>query len=320
MQVNKKENQKAKPKLHPRNKHRYSYDFEQLTKSFPELAKFVKLNKYNNFSIDFFNPDAVTTLNKALLKHYYKIDNWNIPTNYLLPPIPGRADYIHYIADLLANNNNKKIPKGKKIIGLDIGVGASCIYPILGNKEYDWSFIGSEIDLISIKSANKIIELNPTLQDFIEIRHQKNRKNIITGILNENEIVDFTICNPPFHATAKDAKNAAFRKLKNLKQYKNPKAILNFGGQNNELWYEGGEEVFVKNMIQQSKEIANSCFWFTSLVSKKSNLNSIYKTLKKAKVNEVKTIEMGQGNKISRFVAWTFLSPNEQKKHIANRW
>lgn len=308
-----------KLKLHPRNKHRKLYDFKQLIESFPELAQYVNLNKYNNLSIDFFNPKAVLLLNKALLKYFYNINYWNIPNNNLTPPIPGRADYIHYIADLLALKNNNKIPKGNKIKGLDIGLGASCIYPIIGNKEYNWSFIGSEIDLNSIKSAKKIIE-NNQLNNFIEIRHQKTSGEIFEGILNKNEIIDFTICNPPFHSSAKEAQKASIRKLKNLKRTDNIKLKLNFKGKHNELWCNGGEEQFIKNIITQSKEFASSCLWFTSLVSKQTTLNSIYKTLKQVKVNEFKTIEMGQGNKISRFVAWTFLNPTEQKKHINERW
>jgi len=114
--------------------------------SCPELGVFVKLNDYNDESIDFSNPEAVKMLNTALLKHYYKINHWNIPANYLSPPIPGRADYIHHIAELLGGSNNGKIPTDNKIKCLDIGVGASCVYPIIGNKEYGWSFVGSEID------------------------------------------------------------------------------------------------------------------------------------------------------------------------------
>src|SRR5690606_24715537 len=115
-------------------------------------------------SIDFFNPQAVKALNKALLFYYYDIVYWDIPENYLCPPIPGRADYIHYIADLLADNNKGIVPTGSEIKCLDIGVGANCIYPIIGVKEYGWSFIGADIDALAIKSAKKIIASNPSLQ------------------------------------------------------------------------------------------------------------------------------------------------------------
>ena len=113
---------KEKLILHPRNKHRERYNFKLLIKTCPELKPFVFINKFDDESIDFFNPEAVKILNKALLKQYYNIDYWDVPKGYLCPPIPGRADYIHYIADLLGESNNGKIPTGKKLKVLDIGV------------------------------------------------------------------------------------------------------------------------------------------------------------------------------------------------------
>ncbi len=301
-----KENSKAK--LHPRNKHRARYDFKQLIESCRELAPFVKLNDYGDESIDFFKPAAVKMLNKALLKYYYEIDNWDIPENYLCPPIPGRADYIHHIADLLGCKNKGNIPTGNQIKCLDIGVGASCVYPIIGSKEYGWSFVGSEIDSVAVASANKIIELNSSLKGKIEIRLQSNTAVIFQGIIQKNEYFDLSICNPPFHASLEDAQHGTLRKLSNLKRKKITKPILNFGGQYNELWCEGGEERFVQNMILQSKEFATSCYWFSTLISKQSKLKGVYKTLKKVEASEVKTIPMGQGNKTSRIVAWTFFA------------
>jgi 23S rRNA (adenine1618-N6)-methyltransferase len=316
----KKEHLKEKLKLHIRNKHRQRYDFKQLIKSCPDLAKFIEINAYDDESIDFFNPEAVKMLNKALLKHYYKIDNWDIPQGFLCPPIPGRADYIHHIADLLAESNHRKIPIGNKISCLDVGVGANCVYPIIGSKEYDWSFVGTDINKIAIDTASKIIEANATLKEKIELRLQANSTNIFSGIIQKDEVFDLTICNPPFHASSAEAQAGTIRKLNNLKHRKINKPVLNFGGQNNELWCDGGEEKFVQNMINQSKQFANSCFWFSTLVSKQEHLKSIYDLLTKVAAIEVKTIQMGQGNKISRIVAWTFLGKEQQKRWIQTRW
>jgi len=301
--------QKAKPEkpnLHPRNKHKGRYDFKQLIHSSPELAPFVVLNKYKVESINFADPNAVMMLNKALLKNQYGIKFWDIPQGYLCPPIPGRADYIHHVADLLASNNKGKIPKGAGVRCLDIGVGANCIYPIIGAAEYDWSFIGADIDPISIKSAQKIIYANASLKGKIEVRLQRNQKNIFQGIIKVGEQIDVTLCNPPFHASAEEAKSGTLRKLSNLNKKRTSKAILNFGGQNNELWCEGGELRFISNMIYQSKQFSKTCNWFTTLISKRSNLKEIYSILKKVEAKKVKTLEMGQGNKVSRIVAWSF--------------
>jgi 23S rRNA (adenine1618-N6)-methyltransferase len=310
----KKEHPKEKSKLHPRNKHRERYEFKQLIGSCPELAPFVSRNVYDDESIDFFNPEAVKMLNKALLKYFYHIDNWDIPQNYLCPPIPGRADYIHYCADLLSECNNGKIPTGNKIKCIDIGVGANCIYPIIGNREYGWSFAGSDIDYMAIESAMKIIEANPLLKWAIELRSQHNSKDIFYGIIQKDEYFDLSVCNPPFHSSLAKAQMGTLRKLSNLKGKKITKPALNFGGQSNELWCEGGELRFVRDMIQQSKQFATSCLWFTTLISKEANLKEVYSYLKKVEAVDVRTIPMGQGNKTSRIVAWTFLSQKQQQR------
>lgn len=343
--------------LHPRNKHHGRYDFDELIKSSPELNKYVITNAYDDRTIDFFDPAAVKMLNKALLKHFYGIVFWDIPENYLCPPIPGRADYMHHIADLLADDkhsgsksrNNFFLSEGSapahgnEVKCLDIGVGANCIYPIIGCMENGWTFIGSDIDPVAVESAKNIVRKNPLLKGKIEIRLQPDRTNFFKGILLKDEYVDVTICNPPFHSSAEEAKEVAQKKIKNLMQNKaaelrsqNPdsmftesatetqnqdslpgnslsggkkagsKPVPNFGGQNNELWCPGGEEQFVRDMAFQSRSFASQCRWFSSLIAKKESLRGVYSALKKVGAVEVKTIPMGQGNKISRIVAWRF--------------
>ena len=309
-----------KTSLHPRNRHRERYDFELLIKCSPELTRFVSLNKFDDKSIDFANPLAVKALNKALLKQFYSIENWDIPENYLCPPIPGRADYIHYAADLLGSRNNNVIPKGQRIKCLDIGVGANCIYPIIGNIEYGWSFVGSDIDPVSIESANQIVESNPALRNSIEVRLQKNRKSIFEGVIQTGELFDLTVCNPPFHSSAAEARAATLRKENNLKKQNSIKALQNFGGQSNELWCHGGESRFICDMIYESMKFHDSCFWFTTLVSREENLKKIYEAWRKSEATEIKTIPKGQGNKKSRIVAWTFLNPESQMSWINSRW
>ena len=303
----------VKAKLHPRNKNNQRYDFENLAVACPELKPFVRVNPYGDESIDFANPKAVKALNKAILKKNYELNFWDIPDGYLCPPIPGRADYIHYLADLLAESNENEIPTGNKISCLDIGVGANCIYPIIGSMEYGWSFVGADIDDKALESATQIANKNAQLTNQIQLRQQSNPKNIFRGIFRDDERFDLTICNPPFHASAAEAQAGTIRKTRNLKQQHVNKANLNFGGQSNELWCTGGEEVFLKLIITESRQFAKSCFWFTSLVSKSERLPKIYAALKHVEAEKVKTIDMAQGNKNSRFVAWTFLSKEEQK-------
>jgi len=317
-----------KDNLHPRNVHKHGYDFTALAKSSPALSPFIFINKYQNLSIDFSNINAVKALNLALLKQYYKITYWDIPSGYLCPPIPGRIDYIHYLADLLKVTNNNKIPNSEKITAVDIGTGASCIYPLLGHQQYKWRFIATDIDPISIEYANKNIQANISLDDAITCILQEDIDSIFKGILKAGKKYDLTMCNPPFHRSMKEATQGSQKKWKNLNKTKdnaraktktaltnNPKSqdvTLNFGGQNAELWCAGGELSFIRKIIKESCHYQQQVLWFTSLISKKDNLSAIKQTLKKANVAEVKVIKMAQGHKNSRFIAWSFLDKEQQ--------
>jgi 23S rRNA (adenine1618-N6)-methyltransferase len=309
-----------KSRLHSRNKNRDKYDLSALTICNPELKKYIVPNRSGGDSIDFSNPLAVKVLNRALLNHYYGIENWEFPDENLCPPIPGRADYIHHIADILAENNFGKIPTGENVICLDVGLGASCIYPIVGVTEYDWTFIGSDIDPNAIASAQNIIDSNASLKNKIECRLQKNSSDVFYGIVSKEEKIELTICNPPFHASIEEAQKGSRRKAKNLsgKNVKSPR--LNFSGIASELVCEGGENQFIQNMIRESLEFSKTCYWFSTLVSKQSNLKGIYRLLENSAATQIKMVPMGTGNKSSRIVAWTFLSLIEQKEWRKTRW
>ena len=290
--------------MHPRNRHQGQYDFAKLIKSSPELAAFVILNPYGKESIDFANPQAVRVFNRALLKAFYGIAHWDIPADYLCPPIPGRADYLHFLADLLAEDNEGVIPRGASIKALDIGTGANCIYPLLGHSDYGWHFVGSDIDSTAIAAATTIIKANG-LSKAISVRQQGNRKQILLGLLDSSERFHVSLCNPPFHASLEEAQRGSQRKWRALGKAdpKRKLPVLNFGGQSQELWCEGGEIGFVTQLIQESATLPGQVVWFSTLVSKASNLPPIQSALKKADALEVKVVEMGQSQKQSRFVA-----------------
>ena len=163
------------PRLHPRNRHGGRYDFAVLTACCPELAAHVAANAFGDDSIDFSDPLAVRALNRALLRHFYGVAAWDIPARYLCPPIPGRADYLHYLADLLAASNGGEIPRGAGVRVLDVGTGANLVYPLIGHAEYGWRFVGSDIERGALASAQAIIDANEGLADAIELRLQPSR-------------------------------------------------------------------------------------------------------------------------------------------------
>ena len=113
--------------------------------------------------------------------HFYKVNFWDLPDQNLVPPVPGRADYIHYLADLL------NVDDSHKINILDIGTGASLIYPLIGSSVYNWNFIATDSEPKSIKVAQKIIDENLHLRLKIILRLQSDKNKILSGIVNETD-------------------------------------------------------------------------------------------------------------------------------------
>lgn len=303
-----------KPTLHPRNRHQGRYDFPKLIAASPELGDFVILNPYGKQSIDFANPEAVRVFNRALLKAFHGIAWWDIPPGYLCPPIPGRADYLHFLADLLAEDNQGVVPRGAAVRALDIGTGANCIYPLIGHSEYGWRFLGSDIDPIALASAETVLKAN-RLDKAIELRRQPDPEHTFEGLLGADERFDLSLCNPPFHASPDEAKRGSQRKWRALGKADPTRKlpVLNFGGQNNELWCEGGEVRFITRMAAESARVRQRVTWFSSLVSKAGNLPAMQAAIERAAAHEVRVVHMGQGQKQSRFVAWTFLDASQRQ-------
>ncbi|NQZ12064.1 MAG: 23S rRNA (adenine(1618)-N(6))-methyltransferase RlmF [Algicola sp.] len=309
--------------LHPRNPHQGRYDFDALVSTCPDLSAFIKPNPKGDNTIDFADAKAVFCLNRALLAHYYQVHQWHIPEGYLVPPIPGRADMIHYLADLLADGDTVAVgkSKGKKIKVLDIGTGANCIYPVIGSQTYGWQFVASDIDPVSIEVAKLIVESNPGLKKLIKPVLQTDPELIFTGVIKAGEHFDLTLCNPPFHASIEEAQEANSRKVKNLGLNKEKEKGRgkgkgkvkgakpqnnNFGGKKAELWCTGGELGFITKMAEQSVEYAEQVGWFSSLVSKSENVPELQKRLKRLGAVDVRVIPMAQGQKISRIIAWRY--------------
>lgn len=301
-----------KSNLHTRNLHRNPYDFEMLISCVPELKHYVFKNSYGNLTLNFSIPKAVKLVNKALLQHFYGIKNWDIPDENLCPPIPGRADYIHYIADLLAENHIK-ILKGLSVKGLDIGTGANLVYPLIAHKSYGWKMIGTDINQNSLQNARQILDENLELSLEIDLRFQENSNYIFKNVVLPEERFLFSMCNPPFHDSEESAMKGNLRKTRNLNKSKIKNPNLNFSGQQSELWCEGGEIAFVSKMIEESVEFSSQILWFTCQISKKENLFKLNSLLNKIKAVEIKTIEMSQGQKVSRILAWTFIPKSDRK-------
>ncbi|MDA3930605.1 MAG: RlmF-related methyltransferase [Prolixibacteraceae bacterium] len=268
-------------RYHVRNRNREKYNLEALLTSNPELANHLKPNIKGEDSVDLSNPDAVKVLNQAILNHYYGITNWNFPKEYLSPSVPLRADYIHFMADLLCEHNFGKIPTGDIITCYDIGIGASCILPLIGVVDYNWNFIGADIDEKVIESASNIVESNTALKGKITCKLQENPKDAFYGIIDRDEKIDVSICS-------------CFSSDEGTK--------------------------FISNILRESKKFAQNFYWFSIVVSNKIMAKNICISLARFKPTQIKTIPIGSGTKANQIVAWTFLSKVDQTTWKISRW
>ncbi len=290
--------------MHSQNPYAERYDLKRLSEHHQDLQQHLVLNPSGEETIDFNSSKAVYALNKAMLLADFNLSNYEIPTGYLIPPIPGRLDYLLHIQDFL--QEELKIPAAAKLRGLDVGSGANAIYCILGVQYFNWNMVGAESDPQATTIAKANMHHAKKLEDKVEIRQQEDKRFLLTNIIRDNERFDFTVCNPPFHSSRDAAVKGSLRKLKNLgvathsADYK-----LNFEGQANELWCNGGESLFIKRLIKESVLFKDQVKVFSSLVAKSENLPKIEKQLTKAKAN-YKIIATELGNKKSRIILWWF--------------
>lgn len=276
------------------------YKMESLVAIHPALESFIISQNAGLSTIDFKNPMAVYHLNKALLSYHFKVKNWDLPPNHLVPGVPIRAEYLYRMADFLTS---KGIPKIRKV--LDIGTGANLIYPIVGASAFSWQFVASDIDPKSVDTAQAIAKANPVLKGKVMVKLQKDRTKIFQGIVNVGDKFDFSMCNPPFHLSANEANTHALKKQKNLGYTENK---LNFQGTANELWTPGGELGFLQQMIKESKTFESQISFFSTLVSKKENENPLVNLLNELQSRNITIIKMDHGNKQSRILIWSWQS------------
>jgi len=290
--------------MHLENPYSDRYDLKRLAIHHPQLQEHIVLNPSGEETIDFSNSAAVYELNKAMLLADFKVDKYELPMGYLIPPVPGRLEYLIHIREFLSEQFN--IDKNTKLRGLDIGSGANGIYCILGLQHFNWTMVGAECDANSVEIAKANMQHTKSLKNKIEIRHQENKSFLFKNIIKTDEQFDFTVCNPPFHTSKEEAFRGSQRKINNLgREFDKKEVALNFEGQANELWCNGGEALFIKRLIKESIAFKNQVKVFSTLVSKTDSLASIDKQLKKAKANSY-VVPMDLGNKKSRIVLWWF--------------
>ncbi|XP_026195827.1 RNA N6-adenosine-methyltransferase mettl16 [Anabas testudineus] len=294
--------------MHPRNRYKDKPpDFTYLASKYPDFQQHVHTSLTGRPVVNFKEPEAVRALTCTLLKEDFGL-TIEIPLERLIPTVPLRLNYIHWVEDLI---DGQKQPRR----GIDIGTGASCIYPLLGATMNGWYFLATEVDDICFNYATKNVEQN-NLSDLIKVVKVPQKTLLMDALKEETEIVyDFCMCNPPFFANQLEAKGVNSRNSR-----RPPPSSVNTGGVT-EIMAEGGELEFVKRIIHDSLQLKKRLRWYSCMLGKKCSLAPLKEELRKQGVPKVAHTEFCQGRTMRWALAWSFCDdvivpspPNKKRK------
>jgi len=285
-------------RMHPRNRYfRRKPDFAALAAQFADFAAIVVTDSRGRVHVDWKDPACSVALTRALLRADYGL-KWELPRGFLCPPVPQRVNYVHWIEDLLAGTIETAIKSAHAVripdeaTGLDVGVGASAIYPLLALSLHpNWKMIGTDINEEALRSARANVESNG-LQAKIRLELVGSDSVLLETVRKQSDVIDFCMCNPPFFAAEEDARKAS--------HYRSCDAKVQ------ELVTPGGEQAFVSRMIADSQVLRHRVRWYTTMVGHKSSLTAAMAEIKSCGASLVRSTTFFQGKTIRWAVAWSF--------------
>lgn len=298
--------------MHPRNRYKDKPpDFAYLASKYPEFQQHVQTNLVGRVTLNFKDPAAVRALTCTLLQEDFGL-SIQIPLERLIPTVPLRLNYIHWVEDLISQEGLSSQPRR----GIDIGTGASCIYPLLGATMNGWHFLATEVDDICFNYATKNVEQN-NLSDLIKVVKVPQKTLLMDALKEESAIIyDFCMCNPPFFANQLEAKGVNSRNAR-----RPPPSSVNTGGET-EIMAEGGELEFVKRIIHDSLQLKRRLRWYSCMLGKKCSLTPLKMELRNQGVPKVTHTEFCQGRTMRWALAWSFYddvsvpSPPNKKRRM----
>lgn len=298
-------------RMHPRNVFAAANpDFAALAATHPRLLPYLVETKDGRRTIDFASWDATVELNRALLDTFYGVKHWDVPRGHLCPPAANRANYVHWIEDLLELSRPASASAsaaGPAVVGLDVGVGASCVYPLIGASLNGWRFVGIDVTDVAVASARANAAGNPAIRHLIEIRDARTFSlrrrdsardgSVILPAIEEDERFAFCMCNPPFFDLDRIAS-----------ERRRPNRASDFGGSDAETACPGGERAFTARIFEDSLLLRDRVHWYTTMCGKKETVKHLRRALasREARVAAVRTTVFRQGKTARWGVAWSF--------------
>ncbi|XP_059622474.1 U6 small nuclear RNA (adenine-(43)-N(6))-methyltransferase [Phlebotomus argentipes] len=273
--------------MHERNIYKKPPDFTELAVKYPEFLKVCKLDLNGSAQVDFRNPDTLRILTKCLLLRDFQLDV-EIPAGKLVPTLPLRLNYILWIEDILEKMGICEAT------GLDIGCGASCVYPMLGAKWKGWRMYGTDITEEIAKSARENVVRND-LHEKVTIIQQDESDSVFSRVQAD---LHFCMCNPPFFDDTRDCPENRTGKRASPKNAPT--------GDATELACAGGEVAFIERIIEESVQMKDRVAFFTTMIGVKHDLAILVKKLREKNITNYIETQFCQGNTTRWGLAWTF--------------
>lgn len=223
-------------------------NFEELARRFPDFGRAwkvvqqVQAESGGSFG-SHITQDFSIALTKALLHIHWGLTLTHLPLHHLCPPVPNRYFYVNWIQrdllPLLASANYFQPIRFLQKTGLDIGTGATAIYPLLfvssssAASAQPYRIFATDVDPESVQLAASNVHSNH-LESSIQIHqvaptdrqqgqnvvgtsnsnmsdeqhcHGASSATIPVGPLRRslehlppNTLLDFCLTNPPFYA------------------------------------------------------------------------------------------------------------------------
>ncbi|WWD09200.1 hypothetical protein V865_007322 [Kwoniella europaea PYCC6329] len=265
--------------------------FARLASRFPDFAQYVTVSEEGSASIDFQDPSALRSLTKCLLKEDWDLDV-DLREDRLCPTLTNRLDYLLHVLDLEPYLPSSFSSTPLRV--LDIGTGATAIYPILLHRlRPNARITATEIDQVSHEHSLSVLSQNLISISSINVLRAPFSGPILFPILDDEvQEWDLTICNPPFFGSEEEIREG--QEGKELGAHAAPTAA------NNELITPGGEVAFVGKMIEESLKIGERCRWYTTLIGKYASLSALVELLRQNKIDNY----LLKGIKQSKTTRW----------------
>ncbi|KAK8043101.1 hypothetical protein PG994_013584 [Apiospora phragmitis] len=252
--------------------------------------------------LDFTDPAAIMQLTKTLLKRDFSLQI-ELTDDRLCPPVPNRHNYILWLKSLLDTSSPTYVEAyepERQVTGVDVGTGASAIYPLLGCAQRPaWSFVATDIDAKSLACARRNVALNGLEARIRVVERDDSSAALIPLDESDTQQIDFVMTNPPFYESEAELQQLAAQKAL-------PPASACTGAPH-EMVCEGGELGFLQRLLDESLVLRERVQWYTAMLGKQSSLGAVVDRLRAKGIDNYAVAQFVQGHKTRRWaVGWSF--------------